>query len=171
MTCARCSREIDGDSRYCRYCGASATRDARARLERLPDDGRIAGVCAGLAAYLDADPTLVRLSWVLLSIVPGGIIGGIIVYAAAWLLMREAPKGERRAYTGRRLLRSSSNRMIGGVCGALADYFAVDSTMVRLIVVILAIYPGAIVLGIVGYLIAWMIIPPVAAVPLNTATA
>lgn len=46
------------------------------RLVRLPADGKVAGVCAGLAAYFEADVTLIRLVWVVLSIVPGGIVGG-----------------------------------------------------------------------------------------------
>src|SRR5829696_4379081 len=140
MTCARCSSEIDADSRYCRYCGAGLKAGSQKRLARLPAQGRIAGVCAGLAAYLDTDPTLVRLAWVLLSIVPGGIIGGVIAYAAAWLLLPASTTAERPIHPGRRLLRSSSDRRIGGVCGGLAEYFGVDSTVVRLVVAILAIY-------------------------------
>jgi phage shock protein PspC (stress-responsive transcriptional regulator) len=63
------------------------------------------------------------------------------------------------------LFRSRSDRKIGGVCGGLADYFAVDPTIVRLAVVIAAIYPGAVVFGVLAYLIAWAIIPPAPAVP------
>jgi phage shock protein C len=59
-----------------------------------------------------------------------------------------------------RLVRSSTDRKIAGVCGGLAAYFNVDSTAVRLAAVILAIYPGAIVCGVLAYLIAWLIIPP-----------
>lgn len=140
------------------------------RLWRLPADGRIAGVCAGLARYFDTDVTLVRLVWVLLSIVPGGIIGGIIAYLAAWLLIPEAPPSERLVYTGHRLWRSAADRKIGGVCGGLAEYFGIDSTLVRLATAILAIYPGVIVLGVLAYLIAWLVIPPAPAVPLNPAT-
>jgi phage shock protein C len=140
------------------------------RLTRLPHDGRIAGVCAGIAAYLNADVTIVRLAWVILSVIPGGIIGGVIAYVAAWLLMPEGSTSERPLYVGKRLFRSSSDRKIAGVCGGLADYFDVDSTLVRLVVVILAIYPGAIVLGISAYLIAWLIIPDAPTVPLHSAT-
>jgi len=57
------------------------------RLERLPGRGKIAGVCAGIAAYLETDVALVRAIWVLLSLVPGAIVGGVLAYAAAWLLM------------------------------------------------------------------------------------
>jgi phage shock protein PspC (stress-responsive transcriptional regulator) len=140
------------------------------RLVRLPADGQIAGVCAGLASYLETDVTLVRLAWVLLSIVPGGIIGGIIAYLAAWFLLPEGAASDRLTSTGHRLARSASDRKIAGVCGGLAEYFGVDPTVVRLIAAILAVYPGVIILGILAYLIAWFVIPPAPAVPLDSAT-
>ncbi|MGH2399801.1 MAG: PspC domain-containing protein [bacterium] len=129
------------------------------RLTRLPDEGKIAGVCAGLAAYFNTDVTLVRLAWVILSIVPGAIIGGVIAYALAWIILPEAGVSEPRPIAGRRLLRSSSDRRIAGVCGGLAEYLGVDSTVVRLAWVVLSIYPGAIICGVLAYLVAWLIIP------------
>ena len=171
MTCRQCAREIDADSAFCRFCGAAASAEPQRRLTRMPGDGMIAGVCAGIAHYLNADVTLVRLVWIILSIFPGAILGGVIAYVAAWILIQEAPIGAHPVITRRRLVRSTSDRKIGGVCGGLAEYFAVDATLVRLAVVILSIYPGAIICGIIAYLIAWAIIPPGPAIPLNTATA
>src|SRR5436309_199465 len=55
------------------------------RLVRSRTEGKIAGVCAGLAGYLDVDVVLVRAAWVVFSIVPGAIIGGVLAYIAAWL--------------------------------------------------------------------------------------
>lgn len=140
------------------------------RLVRLPDQGRIAGVCAGIAAYSNTDVTIVRLAWVLLSIVPGGIVGGVIAYIAAWLLMPEGTATQPAGPSGKRLYRSATDRKIGGVCGGIAEYFSVDSTVVRLVVAILSIYPGAIVLGVVAYLIAWVVVPPAPAAPMHPAT-
>ena len=134
----------------------------------MPNEGKIAGVCAGIAAYFDADVTLVRLAWVILSIVPGVFIGGLIAYVAAWILMPIAGAHEQGAFAGRRLVRSETDKKIGGVCGGLAAYFGVDSTIVRLVCVILAIYPGAVICGVIAYLIAWFIIPT-AHPPLHTA--
>jgi phage shock protein C len=125
----------------------------------VPHEGKIAGVCAGLAAYFDADVTLVRLAWVILSIVPGVFIGGLIAYVAAWVLMPIAGAHEQRAFAGARLTRSETDKKIAGVCGGLGAYFGVDATIVRLVCVILAIYPGAVVCGVIAYLIAWFIIP------------
>ena len=128
------------------------------RLTRSRSDGKIAGVCAGLANYFDVDVVLVRAAWVVLSIVPGAIIGGVIAYLAAWLVM---PGGTEPASAplGRRLTRSMTDRKIAGICGGLAEYFGVDATPVRLVWVILSVLFGAIVGGVIAYVVAWLIIP------------
>ena len=64
---------------------------------RLPDEGKVAGVCAGLAAYFDTDVTIVRLVWVILSIIPGVFIGGLVAYIAAWILTPVAGPQEHPA--------------------------------------------------------------------------
>ena len=135
---------------------------------RLPDEGKIAGVCAGLAAYFDVDVTVVRLVWVILSIVPGVFIGGLVAYIAAWILTPVARPQDHLLPIGR-LARSETDKQIAGVCGGLADFFGVDSTIVRLAAVILAIYPGAIIGGVVAYLIAWFIMPGRSATSLQPA--
>ena len=159
MTCTRCQRNIEDGSVFCRFCGENITSPNPARrLTRLPGDGKIAGICAGLATYLDLDVSFIRLGWVVLSIVPGFIIGGLIAYIAAWLLV---PEGRVTATTSptKRLVRSSSDRVVAGVCGGLAEYLHVDPTLVRLVVVILAVYPGAVIFGVLVYVAAWLIIP------------
>lgn len=160
MTCARCFKEIEEGSSFCRFCGVAvgnAPRDPR--VTRIPDDGKIAGVCAGLAAYLDADVTLIRLAWIVLSIVPGLLVGGVLVYAVCWILLPVAAPAERSAYRGPRLTRSMADRQIAGVCGGLADYLNLDATVVRVVWVVLSIYPGAILCGVFAYLVGWMVIP------------
>lgn len=54
------------------------------------------------------------------------------------------------------LRRSNENRIIGGVCGGLAEYFNLDPVLVRLLFVILAILGGA---GFILYIVAWIIMP------------
>ena len=44
------------------------------RLTRQRANGKVAGVCAGLADYFDVDVVLVRAIWVVLSIVPGAVM-------------------------------------------------------------------------------------------------
>lgn len=159
MTCVKCQREIEAESSYCRFCGAPVSpTEAPRRFVRIPDEGKIAGVCAGLAAYFDTDVTIVRLVWVILSIIPGVFIGGLVAYIAAWILAPVASPQDHRPL-GRRLARSETDKQIAGVCGGLAEYFGLDSTLVRLAAVIIAIYPGCVIGGIVAYLIAWFIMP------------
>ena len=56
----------------------------------------------------------------------------------------------------RRLYRSRDEKMIGGVCGGLAEYFNVDPTLVRLIWVIITLIGGA---GVLLYIVLWVIMP------------
>src|SRR5262245_20410294 len=108
MNCARCGKDADHDSAFCRHCGAAfESSKATRRLLRLPSQGRIAGVCAGLADYLGTDVTFVRLLWVILSIVPGALVGGVIAYIAAWMLI---PLGEATAVSGEVVMRSTVAR-------------------------------------------------------------
>jgi phage shock protein C len=59
------------------------------RLYRSRDNQMIAGVCAGLAEYMDVDPTLVRLAMVLFTLAGGS---GIILYLIAWIIIPERPE-------------------------------------------------------------------------------
>ena len=137
------------------------------RLTRSQTDAKIAGVCAGLANYFDVDVVFIRAAWVVLSIVPGAIIGGVIAYLAAWLVIPESTDTSPVAHT--RLTRSAPDKRIAGVCGGLAEYFGVDATPIRLLWVILSILCGAIVGGVIAYLLAWLIIPRAPDMALSTA--
>src|SRR5262245_28150355 len=128
------------------------------RLFRRSPSGRIAGVCAGLAEYMDADVTLIRMLWILLSIVPGALVGGVIAYLAAWVLMPDATEPAPASHTPR-LHRSATDRKVGGVCGGLAEYFNVDPTLVRVLWAVLSIFPGTLLFGVIAYLIAWFVMP------------
>ena len=131
---------------------------AERRLTRSRTEGNIAGVCAGLAEYLEVDVVLVRAAWIAFSIVPGAIVGGVLAYLAAWLLMPEST-GPASAPAGRRLTRSASNRKIAGICGGLAEYFGIDATAIRLTWAVVSILFGAVIGGVIAYLLAWLIIP------------
>jgi phage shock protein C len=54
-------------------------------------DCKIAGVCGGIAEYLEIDSTLVRLIWVLAVLMPVPIVPAFIGYFVAWLVMPQAP--------------------------------------------------------------------------------
>jgi len=56
----------------------------------------------------------------------------------------------------KRLYRSRSSKMIGGVCGGLADYFDIDPVLVRAIFVITTLAYG---IGFIAYIVFWIIVP------------
>jgi phage shock protein PspC (stress-responsive transcriptional regulator) len=70
-------------------CGA-----APRRLYRIQEGAMIAGVCNGIAAYMNIDPTLVRLAFVLLTIFWGA---GLIVYVVMAIVVPEARSPEEKA--------------------------------------------------------------------------
>ena len=137
------------------------------RLTRSRANGNIAGVCAGIAEYFEVDVVVVRVAWVVFSIVPGAIIGGVLAYLAAWLIIPESADAAS-VPAGRRLTRSTTDKRIAGVCGGLAEYFALDPTVVRLVWVILSILGGAVIGGVIAYVLAWLIIPRSQSVTMST---
>ncbi|MGB6526247.1 MAG: PspC domain-containing protein [Candidatus Acidiferrales bacterium] len=95
MFCPKCQREIADYSSYCYFCVTRQARAAQAgvaprRLHRSVLDSKIAGVCGGMGEYLDTDSTIVRLVWALITVFTG-IVPGILVYLAAWLIMPLGP--------------------------------------------------------------------------------
>lgn len=62
-------------------------------FRRYPSDGYVAGVCAGIAAYMDWNVKLIRASAVI-AFIFGGIFPIVLIYAALWYVM-EAEHGTR----------------------------------------------------------------------------
>ncbi len=56
----------------------------------------------------------------------------------------------------RRLFRNPNDKMLGGVCSGVANYFGIDPVIVRLVFAILFLTAG---IGIIAYILAWIIIP------------
>ena len=56
----------------------------------------------------------------------------------------------------KQLRRSKTDKMIAGICGGLGKYFGLDSTILRLVFVLLLIFAGT---GLLAYLIMWLVIP------------
>jgi phage shock protein C len=56
----------------------------------------------------------------------------------------------------KKLYRSREDKIIGGVCGGIAEYFNIDSTWVRLAFILITIARG---IGVIPYIIAWIIVP------------
>lgn len=56
----------------------------------------------------------------------------------------------------KRLVRSTSDRVVAGVCGGLAQYLGIDAVLVRIGFILFSLSGGA---GVLIYLILWLIIP------------
>jgi len=70
--------------------------------------------------------------------------------------MADRPAGQPERPGSRRLTRSRTDRVIAGVCGGFAAYSGIDATIVRLVMVLLAVLGGS---GVLLYLLAWVIVP------------
>lgn len=60
------------------------------KLYRSNTDKMIAGVCGGLAEYLEVDSTVLRLLWTLV-VVFSGFFPGVVVYVIAAIIMPQNP--------------------------------------------------------------------------------
>ncbi len=58
-------------------------------LRRSRKNRMIAGICGGLGEYFDVDPTLVRVAYVLISILSVAF-PGILIYLVLWLVIPKA---------------------------------------------------------------------------------
>lgn len=56
----------------------------------------------------------------------------------------------------KKLYRSVTNKMLGGVCGGIGEYLNIDPTVIRLLWVIIGLCGGA---GVIAYIIALVVIP------------
>ena len=56
----------------------------------------------------------------------------------------------------KKLYRSTTDKKIAGVCGGLGEYFGIDSTIIRLILVGLVLLGGT---GVLAYIVAALVIP------------
>jgi len=203
------------------------------RLYKSRKNRVIDGVCGGLGEYLDIDPTLIRVGWVILTLLWGtGIVAYLVamivmprraeeeveseieegkgldsskwwgillivvglvllinayvpqyqhlwfwwrpmgrvlwplflVVIGLWILGKQLHKStmeqEQRAATAgarKKLYRSSSERMVAGVCGGLADFWRADPSIVRIIWVLVTLASAG--LGILAYVIMWILLP------------
>lgn len=65
----------------------------------------------------------------------------------------------------KKLMRSSTDKKLGGVCGGLAEYFDMDPTLVRVLWLLVVLCGGT---GILLYVILWLVLP-LAPLPVYTA--
>jgi len=64
----------------------------------------------------------------------------------------------------KRLYRSTSQKMLAGVCGGLAEYFDVDVTIIRLLTAGLALVTAVLPMFFF-YIVAWIVMPQATSAP------
>ena len=59
----------------------------------------------------------------------------------------------------KKLFRSTTNRMVCGVCGGLGDFFGIDAPVIGILYVVISLITSAGLLGLILYFILAVIIP------------
>lgn len=88
------------------------------------------------------------------------MVGGVFLVIAGnkkeWREAMPKQKKEEKAEPIKRLYRSGKDKILGGVCGGVAEYLNVDPVIIRALWVFGCLLWGA---GIILYIIMWIIIP------------
>jgi len=96
--CPYCAEEIRAEAVKCRHCGSMLATALTRPWYRSHRGKRIAGVCAGLAEEFGVSVTILRLAFLLATLIGGP---GIIIYLVLWVVMpyRPEPEPERMVET------------------------------------------------------------------------
>lgn len=124
------------------------------KLFRSEKYARIGGVCSGIALSQGWSIGGVRL----LALLCASTGLGLLAYLVGWLLIPSEGAVQDISYVEDHdpIRRSIHNRKIAGVCGGIGEFLDVDPTIIRVIYVVLVLAGGV---GILPYLLAWIIIP------------
>jgi phage shock protein PspC (stress-responsive transcriptional regulator) len=94
------------------------------RLYRDEQNKVLGGVCAGIANYLNLDPIIIRVLWILLF----GI--SFFAYLLLWIAVPSTSVNEVGGIR-KRLFRDLDKKVIGGVCAGMSKYFGVKVSIIR----------------------------------------
>lgn len=153
--------EADEFAENSNFESTSAATSKPARLFRTSYNRILAGVANGLAVYLKADVSLVRLLFILSTIFLAGF--GLILYLVLWIAVPESdeivassPEPNDSTRKNARLYRDTDDKVLGGVSSGLAAYLQIDPLAVRLLFIIATVWGG---FGILAYLLLWIAMP------------
>ena len=121
----------------------------------LSSDKKFLGVCGGVADYFNVDPTLIRIAVACLALYTA-IIPALIIYVVMSFVFPHQPEDYTNANTAKKLLKSSDNKKLSGVCAGLAKYFGIDATIVRLIFAVCVLFIG---FGLTIYIVCLALMP------------
>ena len=96
------------------------------RLYRDEQNKVLGGVCAGIANYLNLDPIIIRVLWILLF----GI--SFFAYLLLWIAVPSTSVKEVGGIR-KRLFRDLDKKVIGGVCAGMSKYFGVKVGVIRIL--------------------------------------
>ncbi len=102
--CKGCGKQNEDAAAHCSQCGQGLldpssqaqnevpppAPDGVKRLYRSGKSKWVAGVCGGLGEYFGIDPVLMRVLWIILTLVSVGI--GIIAYLLLWAIVPRDPR-------------------------------------------------------------------------------
>lgn len=114
------------------------------KLMRLPEQGQIAGVCAGLAQYFDIDVTLLRVVFVLLAIATGG--GFVVAYLLMALIM-PSDKDKAVEKTSAKALEHNAQTLAAEMRGTdrgnrVRNYFGIGLIALGVWLLLESVFPG-----------------------------
>ncbi len=108
--------------------------DSKKGFYRNTKDKMIAGVCSGIANYFAIDPLAVRLLFVLVTVFNIATLFkfnlGILIYLILWIVL--SPRELTPNITSK-LFRNPKDLVIGGVCSGLAQFFNIETWIVRIL--------------------------------------
>jgi phage shock protein PspC (stress-responsive transcriptional regulator) len=96
------------------------------RLYRDEQNKVLGGVCSGIANYLNLDPIIIRILWILLF----GI--SFFAYLLLWIAVPSTSVKEVGGVR-KRLFRDLDKKVIGGVCAGMSKYFGVKVGIIRVL--------------------------------------
>ena len=121
----------------------------------LSSDKKFLGVCGGVADYFNVDATLIRIAVACIALYTA-IIPTLIVYVVLSFVFPHQPEGYTTVNSSKRLLKSSDNKKISGVCAGLAKYFGIDATIIRLVFALSMLVFG---FGLTIYIVCLVLMP------------
>ena len=121
----------------------------------ISSDKKFLGLCGGLADYFKVDPTLIRIAVACIALYTA-IIPALIAYVVMSFVFPQQPEGYTTTEPAKKLMKSSDNKKIAGVCAGLAKYFGMDATIVRFIFALSLLIFG---FGLTIYIVCLVLMP------------